>query len=409
MTWIGARMKRDPNPVLHSTMARQLWYLAVLIGLGVLAMASVTADHTVVFDPGAAAGLAAAFFATRLLTIRLPQGDDVYVTLVVGLVALSVADISVAVLASAAAGAVESVARYSQSSRRAAVSRALDAARAVAVLALMAPWQLLLRQSLAASTSGDTLILYVLLAGMVYSGLDILTLAILHRLEGGLPVTEGIAALQRPLATMYLVHLAMAAVTVRLYVESGTWAFPIALLLTLILQNSFNLYLRIRRGYADTIGALAHAAELDRPHDSGHARRVADLAVAVGRRMGLSSRELERIGYAALLHDIGRMGDIGDDASGVHAQRGAEIVASVPFLAGVAPLIGRPVGEDAIDQPVGAEIVRVCSHYDRLRADIGAQRALEELSAEPGRPSDRVLEILTEVVRNPHAKVGALR
>ncbi len=183
--------------------------------------------------------------------------------------------------------------------------------------------------------------MWLLVAGMMYSGLDILTMAVQQRIAGGLPVAQGIATLQRPLATMYLVHLAMAAVAVRLYAESGAWAFPIALLLTLILQNSFNLYLRIRRGYADTIGALAHAAELDRPHDSGHARRVADLAVAVGRRMGLSSRELERIGYAALLHDIGRMGDVGDDMSGVHAHRGAEIVASIPFLEHVAPLIER--------------------------------------------------------------------
>lgn len=402
-------MRRDPHSLKTSTTPRQLWYLAALIGLAIAAIAATWPDHAVGFDPALAAGLAAAFFTTRLLTIRLPQGDDVYVTLVVGLVALAVADITVAVAASALAGAVESIARFSQSSRPVAVSRALDAARATAVLGLMAPWQLVLHPFLAAKAHGDALIMWLLAAGMMYSGLDILTMAIQQRIAGGLPIAQGTATLQRPLATMYLVHLAMAAVAVRLYGESGAWAFPIALLLTLILQNSFNLYLRIRRGYADTIGALAHAAELDRPHDSGHARRVADLAVAVGRRMGLSSRELERIGYAALLHDIGRMGDGGDDTSGVHAQRGAEIVASIPFLEDVAPLIGRPMEDYAGSQPVGAEIVRVCSHYDRLRANVGAHRALEELVEESGGPSNRVLEILNDVVRDPHTKVGALR
>lgn len=218
---------------------------------------------------------------------------------------------------------------------------------------------------------------------------------------------QGVAALQRPLVTMYLVHIAMAAVAVRLYAESGLWAFPIALLLTLILQNSFNLYLRIRRGYADTISALAHAAELDRPHDSGHARRVADLAVAVGRRMGLSSHDLERIGYAALLHDIGRMGELADDTSGVHAQRGAEIVASIPFLAEVAPLIDRPADDGA--QPIGAEIVRVCSRYDRLRAEVGASSALETLAEEAGGLKGRVLEILSEVITDPRSRLGVPR
>lgn len=402
-------MRRNPQLPETSRTPRQLGYLTVLIALGSLAIMAVWKDRATGFDPALAAALAAAFFATRLLTIRLPQGDDVYVTLVVGLVALAVADIAVAVAASALAGAVESIARFSQSSRPVAVSRALDAARATAVLALMAPWQLVLQPPLDAAARGDSLIMWLLMAGMVYSGLDILTMATQQRLAGGLPVAQGIATLQRPLVTMYLVHLSMAAVAVRLYAGSGAWAFPIALLLTLILQNSFNLYLRIRRGYADTIGALAHAAELDRPHDSGHARRVADLAVSVGRRMGLSSRELERIGYAALLHDIGRMGDVGDDASGIHAHRGAEIVASIPFLEDVAPLIERPGENGAQSQPIGAEIVRVCSHYDRLRANVGAQRALEELSAGPDRPSDIVLEILIEVVRSPHARVGVVR
>lgn len=402
-------VKHDLHPLERSPIARQLWFLAALIGLGIFAIGVAWPNRPKEFDLALIAGLATAFFATRLLTIRLPQGDDVYVTLVVGLVALSVANIMVAVTASAVAGAVESIARSSQSSRVAAISRVMDAARATAILALMAPWQILLQSALSAPAHGDDIIVYVLVTGIVYSGLDILTLAIQQRLAGGLPVTQGVAALQRPLATMYLVHLAMAAVAVRLYPESGAWALPIALLLTLILQNSFNLYLRIRRGYADTISALAHAAELDRPHDAGHARRVADLAVAVGRNMGLSSRDLERIGYAALLHDIGRMGDVGDDSSAIHAQRGAEIVASIPFLAGVAPLIDRPSCDDAGNRPVGAEIVRVCSHYDRLRADVGAQRALEALGAEPDRPSDRVLETLSQVIQDPRSRMGALR
>ena len=161
----------------------------------------------------------------------------------------------------------------------------------------------------------------------------------------------------------------MAAVAIRLYVESGAWAFPIALLLTLILQNSFNLYLRIRRGYSETISALAHAAELDRPHDSGHSRRVADLSIAVGRYIGLSSRDLERIGYAALLHDIGRMGEAGGESAEAHAHRGAEIVASVPFLADVAPLIDQPGSGDA-PQPIGAvrSQDRAAARVDRTAA-----------------------------------------
>lgn len=384
----------------------QAWLLVVLLGCAVAAVA-LSWRPAAQFDTVLAVELAAAFFATRLLTIRLPQGDDVYVTLVVGLGALSIADMTVVLASFAAACLVEWIARLSNAPRMLARSRALDAVRATAVLGLMAPWQLILRPLVDAATRNDTLIVWVVIAGMTYAGLDILTMAIQQRIAGGLSVMQGVAALQRPLVTMYLVHIAMAAVAVRLYAESGLWAFPIALLLTLILQNSFNLYLRIRRGYADTISALAHAAELDRPHDSGHARRVADLAVAVGRRMGLSSHDLERIGYAALLHDIGRMGELADDTSGVHAQRGAEIVASIPFLAEVAPLIDRPADDGA--QPIGAEIVRVCSRYDRLRAEVGASSALETLAEEAGGLKGRVLEILSEVITDPRSRLGVPR
>lgn len=384
-------------------------YFLVLIGLALGAVFATWPARDMEFDFAVASGFAAAFFATRLLTIRLPQGDDVYVTLVVGLSALAVADITTVLAAYAVAAAVESVARYTQSMQTAALYRALDAIRGLTVIGIMSPWQLVIHPLVTAQRTDDTIIVWVLVSGVAYSGLDILTMAMQQRIAGGLPVTQGIATLQRPLITMYLVHLPMAAVAVRLYADSGVWALPIALLMTLILQNSFNLYLRIRRGYADTISALAHAAELDRPHDSGHARRVADLSVAVGRRMGLSSHDLERIGYAALLHDVGRMGDVGEDSSGVHAHRGAEIVGTIPFLADVAPLIDQPDAGRCGTRPVGAEVVWTCSRYDRLRAEVGAHAALERLVLEAGGMRGRVLETLDDVVRGQNSWSGASR
>ncbi|MRS13258.1 MAG: HD domain-containing protein [Actinobacteria bacterium] len=381
----------------------QLLLLTALVAGATTAVIFANLERVAAFDLSAATGLAAAFFATRLLTIRLPQGDDVYVTLAVGLVGLVVADIVVVMTAFAVAAAVESIARHSQSSREAASYRAVDAVRGTAVLGLMAPWQLLLRSTELDGYSGEAVILLTLAAGAAYASVDLVTMAVQQRAVGGLPIAQGVAALQRPLTTMYLVHLPMAAVTVRLQMESVLWALPVALLLTLILQNSFNLYLRIRRGYADTISALAHAAELDRPHDTGHARRVADMAVAVGRGMRLSTHELEKIGYAALLHDIGRMGDTTDDHGQAHAQRGAEIVSSIPFLMGVAPLICGEGDDGTSSSPIGYEIVRACSHYDRLRAEVGAHAALEQLLIEAGGVRGRVLESLDSIVRGQNS------
>ncbi|MGB4582414.1 MAG: HD domain-containing protein [Coriobacteriia bacterium] len=393
-------MAPRPTDSHNIGMPGQALFLAALLALSAGGLWLVWSQRLPDFSPVAAAGLVAAFFAVRLMTIRLPQGDDVYVTVAVGLVGLAIADVATVMVAFAVAASVESVARFSPSSKAGAVFRLLDGARGTAVIGLMAPWQLLLHADTTSNLqSGDLIIAWLLAVGFVWVVVDLLTISIQQSISGGQSVVQGMSTLLRPLLSVYLVHVSMAAVAVRLYVESGAWSLPVALLLTLILQNSFNLFLRIRRAYSDTIGALAHAAELDRPHDSGHARRVADLAVAVGRRMGLSSLELERIGYAALLHDIGRMGDVGEDPSGVHARRGAEIVGSVPFLKDVAPLIDGAEGTSGGRQPIGADIVRTCSHYDRLRGERGAEAAMEALAIEAGGLQGRVLEALDEVVR----------
>ena len=94
------------------------------------------------------ASFVVSFFAMRLLCIRLPQGDVVCITLMAGLAALGVLDIGPTLAVSATAGILDAVARLSQSSRDAAVKRLMDTARGTAVLALVSPWQVIVRPSL---------------------------------------------------------------------------------------------------------------------------------------------------------------------------------------------------------------------------------------------------------------------
>jgi putative nucleotidyltransferase with HDIG domain len=359
-------------------------------------------DHT---EPTAlvAIGLARAFLVTRLLCTRLPQGDEVCVVLMVGLSALGLAEIEIAVAAALGAGLVDAVARYTRATRDDAVRRVLDAVRSAAVLAMLSPWQLVLQPRLEARAVDDLVLVLVLFAGVSYMILDVLTIAMMGGPEHGTSAIARARSLLRPLSAVYLVHIAMAGVVLRVFPVLGAWAFAIALLLTLILQNSSNLYLRIRRAYAETIGALARAAELDRPQDTGHAQRVADLAVAVGRDLGLTGHELEQLGYAALLHDIGRIGYGRDDTG--HARRGADIVASIPFLADVAPLIEEH-HEGATEVPLGAAIVGVCSDYDRLRLQGGAQSAVGIMRSRETGERLRVLESLSRVTAQSWGPAG---
>ena len=354
------------------------------------------------FDVGATAGFAVAFLAARLLTLQLPQGDRVRVTLVVGLVALCLRGTGEVLVAASTAALIDFAVRASQSAGVVAVDRLTDLVRGVAVLALLSPWQLVARPLVATTTASDTVLALGIAMGVSYAVLDVMTIAAQRWATGGPSIYEGAVSLVRPLGSVYMVHIAMAAVVLRVYPALGAWGLAIALLLTLILQNSFNLYLRIRRAYAQTIKALAHAAEMDRPQDVGHAERVADLAVAVGRESGLSSIELERVGYGALLHDVGRIGHDGDDVDDVestHPARGAEIVEVVPFLEGVAPVIRHHCETDGDAVPQGAVIVGVCCRYDRLRSQVGVQAALERLQAEEQGRRLRAATVLASIVR----------
>ncbi|HMB67919.1 MAG TPA: HD domain-containing phosphohydrolase [bacterium] len=56
------------------------------------------------------------------------------------------------------------------------------------------------------------------------------------------------------------------------------------------------------------IRGLAAAAELSRPEREGHAERVAEHALALGRALALAPDELRQLSYCALLHDVGKIG-----------------------------------------------------------------------------------------------------
>ncbi len=70
--------------------------------------------------------------------------------------------------------------------------------------------------------------------------------------------------------------------------------------------------LQRQKEYRDTadqiIRIIAKTIDARDKYTSGHSHRVAAYAVEIGRRFGLSGEQLEQLRYAALLHDIGKIG-----------------------------------------------------------------------------------------------------
>jgi excisionase family DNA binding protein len=66
-------------------------------------------------------------------------------------------------------------------------------------------------------------------------------------------------------------------------------------------------YGHLYRGFVDTIGALLSALDARDGIASGHSRRVANYACALGKAMGFSPKSQRTLELAALLHDVGKI------------------------------------------------------------------------------------------------------
>jgi putative two-component system response regulator len=65
---------------------------------------------------------------------------------------------------------------------------------------------------------------------------------------------------------------------------------------------------KIREAFQNSLKSLALALEAKDKYTSGHSQRVADIAVKIARKLKMSPEEIERLSFASLVHDIGKIG-----------------------------------------------------------------------------------------------------
>jgi hypothetical protein len=157
----------------------------------------------------------------------------------------------------------------------------------------------------------------------------------------------------------------------------GVWALPLAGLPYAFGHVSLHRVQTTRRTYRQTIQALGAIPEAGGMVASGHAERVAELAVAIGAEMGLSVGMLQRLEFAALLHDVGRVvlanpaiaaGSYSDsDVSGWSSA----IMSEARYLENVAEVVAaqhhpyrRPGEERDPDLPLASKVLKVTAAYD---------------------------------------------
>jgi len=196
----------------------------------------------------------------------------------------------------------------------------------------------------------------------------------------------------------------------------------------LVARYSFKLFVDTKRMHLELLRALTAAVDAKDPYTRGHSARVAQLALRIADRLNLSGKEKEVIEYAAILHDVGKIGitdailskpgRLSPEEYRViqeHPLIGYRIVKDVDFLRRVAEIIlthhercnghGYPEGRKMEEIPLEARIVAVADVFDALTSERPYRRAytvdeaLEIMeNEEEGHFDPKILAVLKDLV-----------
>ena len=93
----------------------------------------------------------------------------------------------------------------------------------------------------------------------------------------------------------------------RVYLSLGAWIVPLFVAPIFIARQAFASYIQLRAQHEGTLSTLVRALEAKDRYTAGHVERVAKFAEYMGRGLEMKPAELERLRYAALMHDIGKL------------------------------------------------------------------------------------------------------
>ncbi len=198
----------------------------------------------------------------------------------------------------------------------------------------------------------------------------------------------------------HLSFVALGTLVAVVYFSAGPWGLVLVGIPFLVARHSFGVYMEIRTDLKDFVRALSEVLEEVDPWTRQHSIHVSEYAVRLARGMRLSEREVEEIEYAALMHDLGKIGPqhqriLQKPGSlsyeerrtlNAHPDAGAEIVKRVRALRRSAEIVrthherpdgeGYPLGLRAGDVPIGARILNVADAFDAMTSDRPYRRAL---------------------------------
>ncbi|MCL4559725.1 MAG: HD domain-containing protein [Chloroflexi bacterium] len=195
------------------------------------------------------------------------------------------------------------------------------------------------------------------------------------------------------------------------------------------LENT-RLYQELDDIYSQTVLSLARTINARDAYTAEHSRRLASWAEATARMFNLSPKDIQTIRWAAMLHDIGKIGipdsilrkagPLSDEEWEVmkrHPEMGADIIAPLKSLRPVTPIVrahqekfdgsGYPDGLAGEQIPLAARIITVVDAYGAMtdnrvyRKALTHTEAVDELKRCIGKQFDgQVVEAFFQVMDN---------
>jgi len=189
-------------------------------------------------------------------------------------------------------------------------------------------------------------------------------------------------------------------------------------------------YQKLKKILDDVINTLASIVEIKDPYTSGHQKRVALIATAISKELGLDEEKVEAINTAALIHDIGkinlpasvltrpgRLSKIEYDMVKTHSRLGYDMINHIEFPKPVSDIVlqhheridgsGYPQGlkgDEIIPEAkilAVADVVEAMISHRPYRPALGIGKAVEEIKQGRGKLYDpRVVNACIKVIKS---------
>lgn len=167
-------------------------------------------------------------------------------------------------------------------------------------------------------------------------------------------------------------------------------------------RQLYSTNLQLEQVNQDLLELMIRAVEARDSYTSGHSRRVQRYSMIIARAIGLTGRQVDRIGMAALLHDVGKIHEIyapilrkPDKLSPeeravmrTHSVKSAELVATVSTLKDLVVPVrhhhenwdgsGYPDGLIGEAIPLASRIIMFADTIDAMTSDRPYRKALSE-------------------------------